>query len=158
MMHAHYKHGMGGRVGALMFAVPLVLVLLAPLLLPGDPRAPSGAPFLPPSWTHPLGTDDLGRDMLAALAHGGRASMWSGGLVAVGAALLGVLAGVTAGHAGGWLDRVIVRLPVVGRIEAYVIWITEDRAGFQFERIIRLDSFMAMIRELQPNPALRRRR
>ncbi len=55
-------------------------------------------------------------------------------------------------------DRLIVRLPVVGRIEAYVIWVTEDRAGFQFERIIRLDSFMAMIRELQPNPALRRRR
>lgn len=54
-------------------------------------------------------------------------------------------------------DRLIVRLPVVGRIEAYCIWLTEDRAGFQFERIIRLDTFMAMIRELQPNPALRRR-
>ncbi len=54
-------------------------------------------------------------------------------------------------------ERLIVRLPVVGRIEAYCIWITEDRAGFQFERIIRLDTFMTMIRELQPNPALRRR-
>jgi PilZ domain len=54
-------------------------------------------------------------------------------------------------------DRMIIRLPVVGRIEAYCIWLTEDRAGFQFERIIRLDDFMAMIRELQPNPALRRR-
>lgn len=55
-------------------------------------------------------------------------------------------------------DRMIVRLPVIGRIEAYCIWITDDRAGFQFERIIRLDDFMAMIRDLQPNPALRRRR
>ncbi|MFC3099480.1 PilZ domain-containing protein [Altererythrobacter lauratis] len=54
-------------------------------------------------------------------------------------------------------DRLIVRLPVVGRIEAYCIWTTEDRAGFQFERIIRVDVFMAMIRELQPNPKLRRR-
>lgn len=54
-------------------------------------------------------------------------------------------------------DRVIVRLPVIGRIEAYCIWVTEDRAGFQFERIIRLDDFMAMIAELQPNPRLRRR-
>ena len=54
-------------------------------------------------------------------------------------------------------DRVIVRLPVVGRIESYCIWVTEDRAGFQFERIIRLDDFMQMIREIQPNPALRRR-
>lgn len=54
-------------------------------------------------------------------------------------------------------ERLIVRLPALGRIEAYCIWITEDRAGFQFERIIRLDTFMTMIRELQPNPALRRR-
>ena len=54
-------------------------------------------------------------------------------------------------------DRVIIRLPVIGRIEAYCIWVTEDRAGFQFERIIRLDDFMAMIGELQPNPRLRRR-
>lgn len=54
-------------------------------------------------------------------------------------------------------DRLIIRLPVVGRIEAYCIWTTDDRAGFQFERIIRLDDFMSMIRELQPNPALRRR-
>jgi hypothetical protein len=54
-------------------------------------------------------------------------------------------------------DRVIIRLPVIGRIEAYCIWVTEDRAGFQFERIVRLDDFMAMIGELQPNPRLRRR-
>ncbi|GAA0279136.1 hypothetical protein GCM10009127_20260 [Alteraurantiacibacter aestuarii] len=54
-------------------------------------------------------------------------------------------------------DRLIVRLPVVGRIEAYCIWVADERAGFQFERIIRVDDFMAMIRQLQPNPALRRR-
>ena len=54
-------------------------------------------------------------------------------------------------------DRMIIRLPGVGRIEAYCIWITEDRAGFQFERIIRLDDFQTMIAEMQPNPALRRR-
>ncbi|MXO90218.1 PilZ domain-containing protein [Pontixanthobacter aquaemixtae] len=55
-------------------------------------------------------------------------------------------------------DRVIIRLPVVGRIEAYVIWTTDDRAGFQFERILRVDDFMAMIDELQPNPRLRKDR
>lgn len=54
-------------------------------------------------------------------------------------------------------DRLIIRLPVVGRIEAYCIWISEGRAGFQFERIIRFDDFLALITELQPNPALRRR-
>ena len=54
-------------------------------------------------------------------------------------------------------DRAIVRLPVIGRIEAYCIWTTEDRAGFQFERIIRYDDFLTMIEQLQPNPRLRRR-
>jgi hypothetical protein len=52
-------------------------------------------------------------------------------------------------------DRLIIRLPLIGRIEAYCIWTTGDRAGFQFERIIRLDDFMSMIGELQPNPRLR---
>ncbi|MEM7664524.1 MAG: PilZ domain-containing protein [Pseudomonadota bacterium] len=55
-------------------------------------------------------------------------------------------------------ERVIIRLPVVGRIEAYVIWVRDNRAGFQFERIIRIDDFVAMIDTLQPNPRLRRNR
>lgn len=54
-------------------------------------------------------------------------------------------------------DRLIVRLPVVGRIEAYCIWVADERAGFQFERIIRVDDFAKLIKELQPNPALRQR-
>ena len=54
-------------------------------------------------------------------------------------------------------DRVVVRLPVIGRIEAYCIWTADERAGFQFERIIRLDDFEEMIEALQPNPRLRRR-
>lgn len=55
-------------------------------------------------------------------------------------------------------DRVIIRFPVIGRIEAYVIWTKEHRAGFQFERILRHDSFLSLIDELQPNPRLRRAR
>jgi hypothetical protein len=55
-------------------------------------------------------------------------------------------------------DRVIIRLPHIGRIEAYVIWTRDERAGFQFERIIRLDDFMTLIDTLQPNPRLRRKR
>ncbi len=55
-------------------------------------------------------------------------------------------------------DRVVVRLPVIGRIEAYVIWVRDNRAGLQFERIIRVDDFLALIDTLQPNPRLRRPR
>jgi PilZ domain len=55
-------------------------------------------------------------------------------------------------------ERVVIRLPVAGRIEAHLIWATGDRAGFQFERIIRFDDFMQIIEALQPNPRLRRAR
>jgi PilZ domain len=55
-------------------------------------------------------------------------------------------------------ERVVIRLPVVGRIEAHMIWQADDRAGFQFERIIRLEDFMQLIDTLQPNPRLRARR
>lgn len=55
-------------------------------------------------------------------------------------------------------ERVIVRLPVLGRIEAYCIWTRDNRAGFQFERIIRVDDFLSLIDTLQPNPRLRRLR
>lgn len=55
-------------------------------------------------------------------------------------------------------ERIIIRLPQVGRIEAHLIWATEDRAGFQFERIIRLEDFIQLIDTLQPNPRLRPRR
>lgn len=52
-------------------------------------------------------------------------------------------------------ERITIRLPVVGRIEAHLIWMTEDRGGFQFERILRLNDFMKMIDTIQPNPRLR---
>lgn len=55
-------------------------------------------------------------------------------------------------------ERVTIRLPEVGRIEAHLIWATDERAGFQFERIIRVEDFLKMIEALQPNPRLRRPR
>ncbi len=54
-------------------------------------------------------------------------------------------------------DRMVVRLPTVGRIEAHCIWASGNRAGLQFERIIRDDDFDLLLAALQPNPALRRR-
>ncbi|GMM60531.1 PilZ domain-containing protein [Novosphingobium pituita] len=52
-------------------------------------------------------------------------------------------------------ERVTVRLPQIGRIEAFLVWTDGARAGFQFERIIRQDDFTKMIRQLQPNARLR---
>ena len=55
-------------------------------------------------------------------------------------------------------ERVTIRLPKVGRIEAHLIWVADDRAGFQFERIVRPDDFFGLIDALQPNARLRRAR
>lgn len=52
-------------------------------------------------------------------------------------------------------ERVTVRLPHIGRIEAFIVWAEGDRAGFQFERILRADDFTKLIKALQPNPRLR---
>ncbi len=55
-------------------------------------------------------------------------------------------------------ERLSIRLPEIGRIEAHLIWNSDERSGFQFERIVRLDEFMKLVDTLQPNPRLRPRR
>ena len=66
--------------------------------------------LLPPSLSHPLGTDELGRDMLARLLRGGQVSLLVGLLTAAAAAVLGTLIGLTAGLRGGWTDALLMRL------------------------------------------------
>lgn len=55
-------------------------------------------------------------------------------------------------------ERVTIRLQHLGRIEAFLVWNDGERAGFQFERIIRADDFYKMLKALQPNPRLQRAR
>ncbi len=103
-------------LGTLALAIPVAAGVLAPWLFLGDPLDSAGAPFLQPSLRHLMGTDDLGRDLLAELAYGGRASLLSGGLVAVAAVVLGVVFGATAGLSSPAADRVFVRLMDVSQI------------------------------------------
>jgi peptide/nickel transport system permease protein len=87
------------------------LVVAAPLLSGYDPlaTAPAGQ-LLPPSLAHPLGTDLLGRDVWSRLLWGGRLSL-AAGILAVGlVALPGTLLGMLAGYAGGWPERLLMRM------------------------------------------------
>jgi peptide/nickel transport system permease protein len=63
----------------------------------------------PPSFVHPLGTDELGRDMLLRLLEGGRVSLTIGFAAAFAAAVLGTAIGLSAGYFGGWADRLLMR-------------------------------------------------
>ncbi|MEM1050035.1 MAG: ABC transporter permease subunit [Pseudomonadota bacterium] len=85
-------------------------VLVAPFLAPYDPHAVDILNRLAlPSWQHPLGTDQMGRDVLSRLLHGARLTTGSALLVVGAAASIGTLAGALSGAFGGWLDRVLMR-------------------------------------------------
>jgi peptide/nickel transport system permease protein len=97
-------------IGGALLAPAVIAALAGPALLAVDPFASTAPPFAPPSFSHPLGADDLGRDLLAGVIHGARASLIVGCAVGGLALLLGLAIGVTAGFAGGWLDDVLMRL------------------------------------------------
>jgi peptide/nickel transport system permease protein len=95
-------------------AVLLLIVaaaLLAPWVSPADPyKASMLRRLLPPgSAGHLLGTDELGRDMLTRLIHGGRMSLVIGVLPVLAAFFIGTAIGLVAGYAGGWLNMAIMR-------------------------------------------------
>ena len=89
----------------------VLMALLAPLISPYDPAAQSwSAVRKPPSGAHWFGTDEVGRDLLARVIWGTRASLLAG-VVSVGIALgLGVPLGLLAGYRGGWTDALISRV------------------------------------------------
>lgn len=99
-----------GLVGAAILAFVFILAIFAPLIAPGDPFNMNGQPFVPPGSEHLLGTDNLGRDVLAMMVHGTKVSL----LFAFGAAgvslLFGMLLGGIAGYYGGIIDDLISRL------------------------------------------------
>ena len=70
---------------------------------------PPGAALSAPSFAHPLGTDDLGRDMLSAIAEGARTSFLVGGLATALALLLGTLLGISAAFGTRLADDVVMR-------------------------------------------------
>ena len=104
--------------GLTISAVVLLCALAAPLLAPYDPNEQDYLAITePPSLAHPLGTDDLGRDLLSRIIYGSRISL-EVGLIAVGIAVgAGVALGIVAGYAGGITDDGIMR--VVDAIQAF---------------------------------------
>ncbi len=99
-------------LGAGALAAIVAACLIGPALWPVDPIVGDlGATFVPPlHGGHPLGTDQLGRDLLARILAGTRLSLavvLSAGMIS---ALLGTLLGLLAGYFGGWVDALIMRL------------------------------------------------
>jgi peptide/nickel transport system permease protein len=101
----------GAVVGLIVIATFILLALFAPFVAPYDPVATSWTLVRkPPSALHWFGTDDLGRDILARVIYGTRASLLAGA-ISVGIALtIGVPLGLLAGYRGGFVDALISRI------------------------------------------------
>ncbi|HYZ08026.1 MAG TPA: dipeptide/oligopeptide/nickel ABC transporter permease/ATP-binding protein [Pseudonocardiaceae bacterium] len=108
------RAGTRSRRFALASAVILgslvAVAVLAPLLAPYDPAERTGIPFSAPSVAHPLGTNDIGQDLLSELIYGARISLLIGVVAALAATVLGTAIGAVAGYARGWLDTALMRL------------------------------------------------
>ncbi len=99
------------RIGLGIIGITVLAAVLGPWLVPHDPDVQSLAQRLAgPSWSHPLGLDELGRDILARLVSGARISLGVGLTVVSISACVGILVGAVAGYAGGLVDTIIGRL------------------------------------------------
>ncbi|RKT55367.1 ABC transporter permease [Saccharothrix australiensis] len=97
--------------GAVVLGVLVVAALVAPLVVDLDQQyVDLASANRPPSPAHPFGTDELGRDVLLRCLYAFRVSMAVGVVAALISAVLGTAVGALAGAAGGWLDRVLMRL------------------------------------------------
>lgn len=105
------RHVLGaiGWIGVVLLLVLTATAALAPVLSPHDPEETTGQPFQPPSWAHPLGTNDIGQDILSELIYGARISLTIGFLSAAIAVGIGTSVGIVAGFAGGWVDAALMR-------------------------------------------------
>lgn len=105
-----YRRNKGAVVGLVGLVLVLVVAASAPWLFPGSPWDMAAAPFMPPGemgmW---LGSDSLGRDVAAGIAHGARISLMVGAVSTVAALAVGVTLGAVAGYCGGLVDDVVMR-------------------------------------------------
>ncbi|MPZ99932.1 MAG: ABC transporter permease subunit [Dehalococcoidia bacterium] len=101
-------------LGAAGLAILLALCLVAaaaPLLAPHDPyESISGARLLSPSLDHPMGTDNLGRDLLSRIVYGARISLLIGVIAGTLGTIGGMAVGLASGYIGGSLDNILQRI------------------------------------------------
>ena len=98
--------------GLVFLGIMVAVALVAPLIFPGDSLGMVTKPFLWPGQdaAYPLGSDSMGRDVLAGIFHGARISLFVGLAATALGLTVGVLVGATAGYFGGWVDDLLVRI------------------------------------------------
>ncbi len=101
----------GAVFGLMVIALIVAFALFAPLVAPYDPIVQSWTSVRKASsWSHWFGTDDVGRDILARVIYGARASLMAGVISVAIALAIGVPLGLTAGYLGGVIDMLLSRI------------------------------------------------
>ena len=127
--------------GVSILAAFILLAVFADVFFPGDPLDMVAQPL---SWPGhdlalPLGSDSLGRDVAAGIAHGARVSLSVGAVAALISLTIGVLIGAVAGYFGGWLDDLLVRLTeLIQTIPTFLLVIVIVAIGQPSIRVIVL--------------------
>jgi oligopeptide transport system permease protein len=105
-----YRANHAAVVAAVLFTALVLYVVLAPILSPYDPYAVNFAQaYLPPSLSHPFGTDQFGRDLFTRAALGGRISIGIGFAATIAIMGIGTIYGSISGLAGGRVDNAMMR-------------------------------------------------
>jgi len=105
-----YVRNKAALMGLGLLVVIILSTTVGPWLYPTDPFSMVSAPLSPPGREFLLGTDYLGRDVLAGIIHGGKATLLVGAAAALCTVLIGLLLGATAGFYGGWVDVILMRV------------------------------------------------
>jgi len=106
-----YARNKPAILGVVLVIVLLVIAAMANVIAPYDPNHQDYSSIMqPPSWRHPCGTDEIGRDQLSRIIFGARVSLGVASAAVAISGAAGVLLGLVAGHFTPWIDEAIMRL------------------------------------------------
>ena len=105
-----YARNRSALFGLAILVLVIAIAVMAPWLFPDDPFRLGNTPMSPPFSETLLGTDSLGRDVAAGIAHGASTSLLVGMVATLVAVVLGTLIGGAAGYFGGWIDNALMRV------------------------------------------------
>ena len=114
---SYFNENRGAVLGLYFILFISMVAIFADVIAPHSPIEQYRDAILTPpawqdggTWTYPLGTDDVGRDMLSRLIHGARLSLFVGVLVVTLSLAVGILLGITSGYIGGYFEAMVMRL------------------------------------------------
>lgn len=155
-VYRRFKRHRLGFISLIFLIVVVALIILVPLLSPYDPNGIVGNYKEPPSAAHPLGTDQVGRDMLTRLFAGAGVSLFVALSSTLISTLVGIVLGLLSGYFGSWVDIFIMRITDVVMSFPYLLLVLVFAAIFDpgMWNIILILSFVnwpAMARLVRSN-------